>query len=67
MSSTAEPSFPQMGPKEVGEPAPSAPGAAPKRAADHSDFQAWEAQMLAGAQRQARNEDERREAGKRLY
>jgi hypothetical protein len=67
MSSTAEPSLPQTGAQEVSEPAPSAPGAASKRAADHPDYLAWEARMLEGAQRQARNEDERREAGKRLY
>ena len=67
MSSKPDPSHPQTGPQEVEAPGSLAPGAAPKRAADRPDFQAWEARMLAGAQRQARNEDERGEAGKRLY
>ena len=52
---------------DVIEPATSTTTPTDKRAANRPDFQAWEAQMLAGAQRQARNEDERREAGKRLY
>ena len=67
MSSTAEPSLPQTGPQEVSEPAPSVPGAAPKRPADHPDHLAWEARMLAGAERLARDEDARRESGKRLW
>ena len=67
MSGTAEPSLPQTGPQEVSEPAPSAAGAAPKRAADHPDYLAWEARMLAGAERLARDEDARRESGKRLW
>jgi hypothetical protein len=67
MSSTAKPNRPRTGPQEGGALAPSVPSAAPKRAADHPDDLAWEARMLETAARQSRNEDERREAGKRLY
>ena len=47
--------------------AASATTAPDKRAANHPDYQAWEARMSSGAERLAKNEDERREAGKHLY
>ena len=55
-------SRPKTGPQD-----PGAPSAAPQRAADHPDYQAWEARMLSGAERLARDEDARRDSGRRLW
>ena len=47
--------------------APSPASVSRPRAADHPSYLAWQARMLAGAQRLAGNEDERRASALRLF
>ena len=52
---------------DAADPGPSSTSPSGARAADRSDYLAWQARMIMGAERLARNEDERRASGLRLF